>query len=113
MKFQVIRIIAHVNRRFNMSDHLYIIAYDISDSGRWRKIFRILQGFGESLQFSIFQCRLSRSRRVELELRLREIIKAGDDHLLIIDIGSANRADLRITSIGKTFNLIERKPVII
>ncbi len=96
-----------------MSDHLYLVAYDISDSKRWRKIFKILHGFGESLQLSIFQCQLSRSRRVELELRLREIIKEGDDHLIIIDIGLANKANLRITSIGKTFNQIERKPVVI
>ena len=113
MKFQAIRIIVHVSRQFDMSDHLYLVAYDISEPGRWRKIFKMLHGFGESLQFSIFQCQLSRSRRVELELRLREIIKAGDDHLLIIDIGPANKANLRITSIGKTFNSIERKPVVI
>lgn len=96
-----------------MDDHLYLVAYDISNTRRWRRVFRILHGFGESLQLSIFQCRLSRSRRAELELRLREVIKLGDDHLIIIDIGPAINAKLRITSIGRTFDTIERKPVVI
>ena len=96
-----------------MDDHLYIVAYDISDTKRWRRIFKILHGYGEWMQLSIFQCRLSKAKRAELESRLREVIKNGQDHLMIIDVGPARNVDLQIESIGKGFNTIERKAIVI
>lgn len=96
-----------------MDDHVYIVAYDISDSRRWRKIFKILHGYGEWMQLSIFQCRLSKTKRSELESRLREVVKSGKDHLVIIDIGPAKNIELRIESIGKDLDTIERKAVVI
>ena len=38
-----------------MNDHLYIVAYDISDSKRWRAIFQLMHGYGEWLQLSIIE----------------------------------------------------------
>ena len=97
-----------------MSDErTYIVAYDISDARRWRRVFKTMNGFGEWLQLSVFQCRLSRRRRVELETRLREIVKAGEDHVLLIDIGPADRTELAVESIGKTFATIERQAIIV
>lgn len=96
-----------------MDDHLYIVAYDISNTKRWRRIFKILHGYGEWMQLSIFQCRLSKTKRAELESRLREVVKGGQDHLMIIDIGPAKNIRLRIESIGKELNTIERKAVVI
>ncbi len=97
-----------------MSDErTYIVTYDISDSKRWRRIFKTMHGFGEWIQLSVFQCRLSRRRRVELETKLRELIKAGDDHVLMIDVGPANKTEIAVMSIGKTFSAIERKAIVI
>lgn len=97
-----------------MSDErTYIVTYDIADSRRWRRVFKTMNGFGEWLQLSVFQCRLSRRRRAELEARLREIVKAGEDHVLLIDIGPAERTKLAIESIGKTFSGIERHAVVV
>ena len=55
-------------------ENLYIVAYDIADPRRWRRVFRLMNGYGEWLQLSVFQCRLSRRRRIELKLALGEII---------------------------------------
>ena len=97
-----------------MSDErTYIVTYDISDSRRWRRVFKTMNGFGEWLQLSVFQCRLSRRRRAELEMRLREVVKAGEDHVLLIDAGPADRTALAVESIGKTFARIERSAVVI
>lgn len=94
-------------------EHLFIITYDISDRRRWRRVFRTLQGYGEWLQLSVFQCRLTARRRVELESRLRALVKAGEDHLLLIDVGSAEKIDLVVESIGKTFEGITRQATVI
>ena len=97
-----------------MSDErMYIVAYDISNSRRWRRVFKAMHGFGEWLQLSVFQCRLSRRRRAELETRLRELVKAGEDHVLLIDVGPADKTELAVESIGKTFAKIERRATVV
>lgn len=97
-----------------MSDErTYIVTYDISDTRRWRRVFKTMHGFGEWLQLSVFQCRLSRRRRAELETQLRELIKTGEDHVLVIDIGPADKTEVAVTSLGRTFAAIEREAIVI
>ncbi len=90
-----------------------IVTYDIADTRRWRRVFKTMNGFGERLQLSVFQCRLSKRRRVELETRLRELVKPGEDHVLLIDVGPTDSTDLAVVSIGKTFEGIERKAIVV
>lgn len=97
-----------------MSDErLFIVTYDIGDDRRWRRVFKTMHGYGEWIQLSVFQCRLSSRRRAELETRLRELVKAGEDHVLLIDVGPAEKIDLAVESIGKTFSKIERRATVI
>ena len=94
-------------------ERMYIVTYDIADSRRWRRVFKTMNGFGEWIQLSVFQCRLSRRRRAELETKLRELVKAGEDHVLLIDVGPAEKTELAIKSIGKVFEKIDRKAIVI
>ena len=96
-----------------LDERTYIVTYDISSNKRWRRVFKTMQGFGEWLQLSVFQCRLSRRRRAELETRLRELIKAGEDHVLVIDIGPADKTNVVVMSIGKTFSAIGRQAIVV
>ena len=94
-------------------ERTYIVTYDIADDRRWRRVFKTMNGFGPWLQLSVFQCRLTGRRRAELEMRLRDIIKFDEDHVLIIDLGPASRTKLAVTSIGRAFQPIERKSIVI
>lgn len=96
-----------------MQEHLYIVSYDITEPRRWRKVFKTLHGYGEWLQLSVFQCRLSRKRLLQLEGLLRDHLKQSEDHLLIIDIGPADSVKPHVRSIGKTFVPVAREPVIV
>lgn len=97
-----------------MSDErLFIVTYDIADQRRGRRVFKVMRGYGEWIQLSVFQCRLSRRRRAELETSLRELVKNGEDHVLLIDVGSADKIELAMESIGKTFSKIERRAIVI
>jgi CRISPR-associated protein Cas2 len=98
-----------------MSDeHLYIVTYDIADDKRWRAIFRLMHGYGEWLQLSVFQCRLTRGRHIELTQQLGSIMSLSDDHVMIIDVGPAENVQPRVQSLGKrSFERIERVPVIV
>ncbi len=96
-----------------MDEHLYVITYDIQDQKRWRRVFRLLNGYGEWLQLSVFQCRLSRRRYAELLAMLDELILADHDHVLMLDLGHTEGIRPRIASLGKTFRPIEREVVIV
>ena len=40
-------------------DRTYIVTYDISNNKRWRRVFKTMNGFGDWVQLSVFQCRLT------------------------------------------------------
>jgi CRISPR-associated protein Cas2 len=66
------------------------------------------------MQLSVFQCRLTRSRHVELMSCLTSTISMSDDHVLVVDLGAAEQAPPRVRSLGKrAFAAIERSPVIV
>ena len=96
-----------------MHEHLYIVSYDISDPKRWRRIFRLMHGYGDWLQLSIFQCRLGEKRRAEMIALIDGIITHGQGHVLILDLGPAEGVKPRITSLGKSFAPVKREPIIV
>lgn len=96
-----------------MVEHLFIISYDISDSKRWRRVFKMMKGYGAWLQLSVFQCRLTKMRAVQLEAGLGELINHQEDHVLILDIGPAENIKPRVQSLGKRFVAVEREAVIV
>jgi CRISPR-associated protein Cas2 len=61
----------------------YLIAYDIRCPKRWRKAYKLLQGYGERMQYSIFRCWLSQRGREKLRWELEKVLKAEDSLLLI------------------------------
>ncbi|PKM10504.1 MAG: CRISPR-associated endonuclease Cas2 [Gammaproteobacteria bacterium HGW-Gammaproteobacteria-3] len=94
-------------------EHLYIVTYDIRDTKRWRRVFKTMKGYGDWLQLSVFQCRLSRKRHAELIAMLDGIIHHSEDHILIMNIGPAETVKPSVVSLGKVFDVVERQPVII
>ncbi len=95
-------------------EHLYIVTYDIADDRRWRRVFKLMHGYGEWLQLSVFQCRLTRVRHAELANRLGSTIAHAEDHVLIVDLGAAEQVTPRVSSLGKRpFAAVERAPVIV
>jgi CRISPR-associated protein Cas2 len=73
--------------------HWYLICYDIRCPKRWRKAFKLLKAYGESMQLSIFRCRLSQKEREKLRWKLEQILTPEDNLLLI---GMCDRCQCRI-----------------
>jgi CRISPR-associated protein Cas2 len=59
------------------------IAYDIRDAKRWRKIYRVVKGYGGRLQFSVFECLLSETQLAEMREKLDPLLDHAQDRLLI------------------------------
>lgn len=61
----------------------YLVCYDIRCPKRWRKAYKLLEGYGSRLQYSIFRCWLSQRTREKLRWELEEVLTTEDDLLLI------------------------------
>ncbi len=96
-----------------MDEHLYVVAYYICDSRRWRRVFRLMHGYGEWVQLSVFQTRLSRRRQAELVALLDEIIDHARDHVILIDVGPADSVRPRVISLGRDFQPLVRGSIIV
>jgi CRISPR-associated protein Cas2 len=95
-------------------EHLYIVAYDIADQKRWRAIFKVMKGYGEWLQLSVFQCRLSDRRHAEMQALLDQLIHHEADHIVILDMGRADVVTPKVTSLGKSaFKAVERRAIVV
>ncbi|HWP60845.1 MAG TPA: CRISPR-associated endonuclease Cas2 [Candidatus Acidoferrales bacterium] len=89
------------------------MAYDISEPRRLRKVFKTMQGFGEHLQLSLFQCDLTAVDRIEMQATLEEIINHDEDKVLIIDLGPTESFPVKsMQALGKRMKLAIRVPVI-
>ena len=95
------------------AERIYIVAYDISDQKRWRRVFKLMKGYGRWLQLSVFQCRLTARRHADLAASLDKLIKPEEDHLLLIDVGPAEQIELRVESLGRAFQAIARRAVVV
>lgn len=95
-------------------EHLYVVTYDIADAKRWRDIFKLMHGYGDWLQLSVFQCRLTRARMIELQARLTAAMHADEDHVMIIDVGPAEGVKPRVQSLGKRpFDPVQRAAIVV
>jgi len=56
-----------------------VVAYDISDDRRRERVAKILEGFGERVQYSVFECRLDRVQYLRLRHALEDVIQADVD----------------------------------
>ena len=59
-----------------------VISYDIEDDKRRTRIHRILKNFGQWVQYSLFECQLTRAQYLHLRHRLDNVIhKTKGDNL--------------------------------
>ncbi len=65
------------------------------------------------MQLSIFQCRLSRRGVAELVATVDGIIKHDEDHVIILDLGPAESIRSKVRSLGRPFEPMERRTVIV
>lgn len=63
--------------------HWHLVCYDIRDQKRWAKVFKILKGRGEHLQYSIFRVRANKTQLESLRWKLSKILTDEDDLMII------------------------------
>src|SRR5262249_18829421 len=64
----------------------WLVAYDISDPKRLRKVALTCEDFGARTQYSVFLCRLSATDFVRLRSRLYDLIDLEEDQVQFIPL---------------------------
>jgi CRISPR-associated protein Cas2 len=93
---------------------LYIVTYDICDDKRLRAVFRLMRGYGEHMQYSVFRCELSDLERVELIAQLTETINMNEDQVLFFPLGPAGgERETGICAVGRPYEAVDHQAVVI
>jgi len=86
-----------------MDELFYIVAYDIPDDRRRTQVAKILEDFGDRVQFSVFELLLDSPRRLAiLRTRLLRAIDLEKDSVRIYSLCAACRPGVEILGLGTT-----------
>jgi CRISPR-associated protein Cas2 len=62
---------------------LFLVAYDISNKRRLRKVAKLMESYGERVQRSVFECRLTPNKLAALVYQTKDLIKPRRDRVHI------------------------------
>jgi CRISPR-associated protein Cas2 len=79
-------------RRGKPERTLYVIAYDISSDRRRTRVHKVLCGFGQWTQYSLFECHLTDKELVALRGKLDKLLEPEEDSMRFYHICAACRA---------------------
>lgn len=86
----------------------YLVCYDIADEKRLRRVYRICRNHGNHIQFSIFECDLTKAERTRLETELTEVMNLDADQVLFVSLGpSEGRGERVITALGMPYTRMD------
>lgn len=71
-----------------MARRRFLIAYDISDPRRLRRVIKVMESYGERLQYSVFLCDMSGVELVRWRTEIEEVVKLSADSVVRIDLGA-------------------------
>jgi CRISPR-associated protein Cas2 len=82
----------------------YLVAYDIPDDQRRTKVAKILEDFGDRVQYSVFEMELDRSERLdEMRTRLDTVMDPQADSVRIYFLCQGCQAKIAILGQGKVY----------
>ncbi|MEX2270436.1 MAG: CRISPR-associated endonuclease Cas2 [Vicinamibacterales bacterium] len=92
----------------------YLVCYDIANDRRLQKVHKTMRGFGDHLQYSIFECQFNPADMVRCRTALSKIIDHKKDQVLFVDLGpSEGRGDRVITALGMPYSPVDAPCIIV
>jgi len=95
-----------------MTRRRYLLAYDIMDDKRLRKVHSCAKRYGYSLQYSVFICDLDAMELTNLKWAVGNEISHREDRVAIIDLGDVS-APTRFQFLGVHPVLPQQGPTIV
>jgi len=92
----------------------YLVSYDICDDKRLAKVHKTMRGFGDHLQYSVFECQMTPTDLVKCRHLLGQIIDHRKDQVLFVDLGPVEgRGDRVITALGRAYCPIDSPCIVV
>jgi CRISPR-associated protein Cas2 len=86
----------------------FLVSYDITDDQRRARVHKAMCGFGDRLQFSVFECQFSPTDLARCRHALSELINDRHDQVLFVDLGPVEgRGDRVITALGLPYATLD------
>jgi CRISPR-associated protein Cas2 len=92
----------------------WLVAYDVRDDARLRRVHDIVRGYGDRLQYSVFLCDLTPVEKLALKTDLRDVVNQHQDSIAFIDLGEPDRpGSATIEFMGTSMALPRNGPAIV
>jgi CRISPR-associated protein Cas2 len=92
----------------------YLVCYDISDDLRLRRVHKTMVGFGDRLQYSVFECKFSPADLARCKHAVGKLIHHREDQVLFVDLGPVEgRGDRVITAVGRAYSTLDSPCIIV
>ena len=75
-----------------------VVSYDVPSDKRRNRVHRVLTGFGEWVQYSVFECHLTKKELLMMRSKLDRVLNPEEDRVRIYHMCSACVA--KVESIG-------------
>ncbi|MBN1877875.1 MAG: CRISPR-associated endonuclease Cas2 [Anaerolineae bacterium] len=84
-----------------------VIAYDIPNDKRRTKVMKLLEGYGEHVQESVFECNLEAGTYRQLTQRLHKVLKLTEDNVCFYHLCQADVNRIEHVGVGREVQLIK------
>jgi CRISPR-associated protein Cas2 len=92
----------------------FLVCYDIRHPKRLRRVHKVMKGYGEPWQYSVFFCVLKEIDRVRLQMALEDEMNLKEDQAMILDLGpDADNARAAATVLGPALPGTDRGMVVV
>jgi CRISPR-associated protein Cas2 len=77
-----------------------LVCYDVADDKRRRRIAEVLEGYGQRVQRSVFECHLRPARLASLQRRVARLLDTDEDRVGYYTLCAKDRAGIATDGIG-------------
>jgi CRISPR-associated protein Cas2 len=79
----------------------YLVSYDIPDTPRRTKIAKILDDFGDRVQYSVFECLLEQGLLEKMIDRLEKVVKMDEDSVRVYALCASCEKVIKVIGQGE------------
>lgn len=80
---------------------LYLVSYDIPDTPRRTKIAKILDDFGDRVQYSVFECLIDKELLDKMISRLQKVVNVAEDSVRVYALCGTCEKAIKIIGQGE------------
>lgn len=79
----------------------YVVSYDITDTPRRNRVARVLEDFGDRVQYSVFECLLDQTLLERMIKRLQKVLKENEDSLRVYTLCANCEKVVKVIGLGE------------